>query len=140
MEGTKTNLIRLCCLQGYYTVSICKSIVQLRNLRLNCVTSTFEIKAYAPASALLVKGCVIEAYSGSAHNLTVSYYPNTKATCLFSEYIIRASQTQLHSISRPGHTEFNLIFCELMDIMWQELSGNTRTADNWPITQKQEVC
>lgn len=44
--------------------------------------------------------------------------------------MIRATQTQLHPISRPGHTRFYLIYCQLMGSMWQELSVNTRTAEN----------
>ena len=49
------------------------------------------------------------------------------------------SQIQLHSVSRPGHAEFNVIYWQLMDIMWPELSVNTRVAENWDVTQKQEV-
>lgn len=75
---------------------------------------------------------------GSARNLSVLYiiltcYKTEKTSSLASkiicspwkEHIIGASQTQLHPIRRPGHTEFNLIYWQLMDIMWQELSVNT---------------
>lgn len=40
-----------------------------------------------------------------------------------------ASQTQSHPISRPAHTELDLIYRQLMDIMCQELPVNTRTAE-----------
>ena len=52
-----------------------------------------------------------------------------------AQKVTGASQTQLPPISRPAHTEFNLIYWQLMAIMGQELSVNTRTAE----ALKQEV-
>lgn len=52
----------------------------------------------------------------------------------WKEHITGASQTQLHALSRPGHTGFNLIRWQLMDVMW--LSVNTRAAETWAATQK----
>lgn len=52
----------------------------------------------------------------------------------WKEHITGASQTQLQALSRPGHTGFNLIRWQLMDVMW--LSVNTRAAVTWAATQK----